>query len=55
LCTRDNALTTIQRQIEFTRTFDDEVARITVLVRAAGLIWPFDQSKRARLTLKHSI
>src|SRR5204862_2649882 len=47
LCTRDNALTTVQRQIEFTRTFDDEVPRITVLLRAAGLIWRFDE-KQAR-------
>src|SRR5690348_16202704 len=47
LCTRDNALNTVQRQIEFTRTFDDDVQRIVVLLRAAGLIWHFDE-KQAR-------
>ena len=47
LCTRDNALSTVQHQIEFTRTFDDDVQRIAVLLRAAGLIWPFAE-KQAR-------
>jgi hypothetical protein len=47
LCTRDNALTIVQQQIDFTKTFDDDVPRITVLIRAADLIWPFEE-KRAR-------
>jgi hypothetical protein len=47
LCTRENALTIIQQQIDFTKTFDDDVPRITVLIRAADLIWPFEE-KRAR-------
>jgi hypothetical protein len=47
LCTRDNALTIIQQQIDFTKTFDDDVARITVLIRSANLLWPYEE-KRAR-------
>lgn len=47
LCTRENALTIIQQQIDFTRTFDNDVARITVLARSGGLIWSYEE-KRAR-------
>lgn len=47
LCTRDNALSIIQQQIDFTKTFDDDVARITILLRSANLLWPFNE-KRAR-------
>jgi hypothetical protein len=47
LCTRENALAIVQQQIDFTKTFDDDVPRITVLIRAADLIWPFEE-KRAR-------
>ncbi len=43
LCTRDNALQTIRQQIDFTRTFDDQVRRITVLLRAADMMWPYQQ------------
>ncbi|HYV82025.1 MAG TPA: hypothetical protein VE931_00845 [Pyrinomonadaceae bacterium] len=45
LCTRDNALDTAKQQILITRTFDNPVQRITVLVRAADLLWPHDQEK----------
>ena len=45
LCTRDNALDTAKQQILFTRTFDNQVHRITVLIRAADLLWPHDQEK----------
>ena len=45
LCTRDNALDTAKQQILITRTFDNTVHRITVLVRAADLLWPHDQEK----------
>src|SRR5580765_3529721 len=45
LCNRENALTIIQQQIDFTKTFDDDVPRITVLIRAADLIWPFEEGK----------
>ena len=49
LCSRDNALLTIRQQIDFTRTFDDQVRRITVLLRAADLLWPYqpDNSRAA--------
>jgi hypothetical protein len=47
LCIRENALTIIQQQIDFTKTFDDDVARIAVLIRAADMIWPAEE-KRAR-------
>jgi hypothetical protein len=45
LCTRENALTIVQQQIDFTKTFDDDVPRVTVLIRAADLIWPFEEKK----------
>src|SRR5215204_5459190 len=45
LCTRDNALDTTKQQILTTRTFDNPVQRITVLLRAADLLWPVDQEK----------
>jgi hypothetical protein len=45
LCTRDNALDTAKQQILITRMFDNPVHRITVLLRAADLLWPYDQEK----------
>ena len=45
LCTRDNAVDTTKQQILLTRTFDNQVHRITVLIRAADLLWPQDQEK----------
>src|SRR5215813_9828577 len=44
-CTPDNALDTAKQQILITRTFDNPVHRITVLLRAADLLWPYDQEK----------
>jgi tetratricopeptide (TPR) repeat protein len=49
LCSRDNALELIRQQIDATKTFDDSVQRITVLIRAADLLWPYQQDK-ARAT-----
>ena len=45
LCTRDNALDTTKQQILLTRTYDNAVQRIAVLLRAADLLWPHDQEK----------
>src|SRR5262245_6003150 len=45
LCTRDIALDTTKQQILITRTFDNPVQRIAVLLRAADLLWPHDQEK----------
>ena len=45
LCTRDNAVDTAKQQILFTRTFDNAVPRIAVLIRAADLLWPHEQDK----------
>src|ERR1051325_10764266 len=45
LCTRDNAIDTTKQQLLFTRTFDNPVQRIAVLLRAADLLWPNDQEK----------
>jgi hypothetical protein len=51
LCTQDNALEMIKQQIAFTRTFNDSIRRITVLIRAADLLWPHQQDKaRAAFT-----
>ena len=45
LCNRDDAVELIKQQIEVTRTFDNTVARIAVLIRAADLLWTFQQDK----------
>lgn len=45
LCKRDDALEMIKQQIEFTRTFDNAVQRIDVLIRAADLLWEVQQVK----------
>jgi hypothetical protein len=51
LCTQDNALEMIKQQVAFTRTFNDSIRRITVLIRAADLLWPHQQDKaRAAFT-----
>lgn len=44
-CSRDNALGIIEQQIGVTRTFDNGVQRITILIRAADLLWNFQQKK----------
>ena len=41
----DNALDTAKQQILITRTFDNPVQRIAVLLRAADLLWPHDREK----------
>jgi hypothetical protein len=43
----------IQQQIEASRLIDDEVKRISVLIRAAELVWPYRQDK-ARAVLKEA-
>ena len=45
LCTKDNALDTAKQQILQTRTFDNQVQRIAVLLRAADLLWPHEPDK----------
>ena len=47
LCTRDYALDMIKQQVGLTKTFNDSRQRITVLLRAADILWPHEQ-KRAR-------
>jgi hypothetical protein len=44
-CSRDSALEIIQQQIAFSKTFDNSVQRITVLIRAADLLWAFREDK----------
>jgi hypothetical protein len=48
-CSRDAALEIIQRQIDLSKTIDDDVKRLTVMLRAANLTWLYDQAK-ARAT-----
>jgi hypothetical protein len=45
LCTRDNAIDTAKQQALQTRTFDNPVQRVAVLIRAADLLWPHEQDK----------
>lgn len=44
-CSRDGALEIIQQQVAFSKTFDNSVQRITVLIRAADVLWAFRQAK----------
>jgi hypothetical protein len=46
-CTLDNALGLIEQQIAATKSFDNSVQRIAVLLRAADLLWPY-RRERAR-------
>ncbi len=51
LCSRDNALDMIKQQVELTKTFNSTIRRITVLIRAADLLWPYQQDRaRAAFT-----
>ena len=44
-CSRDGALEIIQRQIDLSKTIDDDVKRLNVMLQAADLVWLYDQSK----------
>ena len=44
-CNRESALAILDEQIAATRTFDDQVQRVAVLIRAADLLWPYNQEK----------
>jgi hypothetical protein len=46
-CTRDNAIDLIGREFDASKLFDDTVKRITVLIRVADLLWPY-QREQAR-------
>src|SRR5258706_12666944 len=52
-CTRDRALDIIRQQFYATKTFDNRVQRISVMIRAADLLWPYQQNK-ARAVFKAS-
>jgi hypothetical protein len=49
LCNQEGALEIITQQRDATRTFDDRVQRITVLITTADLLWPY-QTDKARAT-----
>jgi hypothetical protein len=42
-CSRDSALTIIQRQVDLSKTIDSDAQRIALLIRAADLSWPLEQ------------
>jgi hypothetical protein len=48
-CDREAAIQTIQQQIDLSKTIDQVTRRIPILIRAADLLWPFNQAK-ARAT-----
>lgn len=45
LCNRDNAVEMIKQQIDLTKTFKNSIQRIAVLIRAADLLWPYEQDR----------
>lgn len=48
LCNRDNAVEMIKQQIDLTKTFQNPVPRIAVLIRAADMLWPYEQERARR-------
>lgn len=44
-CNRESALAILEEQVAATKTFDDQVERIAVLIRAADLLWIHQQEK----------
>src|SRR5215831_3803955 len=52
-CSRESALTIIERQVDLTRTIDKDEKRVDLLLRAADLMWPFAQDK-ARGTFREA-
>jgi len=44
-CNRESALAILEEQIAATKTFDDQVERVAVLIRAADLLWSYQQQK----------
>lgn len=50
-CRRDEAVDSIRQQIAVSKTLDDPVQRITLLIRAADLLWTLDNERsRAAFT-----
>ncbi len=45
LCNRDDAIEMIKQQIDLTKTFKNSIQRITVLIRAADVLWPYEQDR----------
>jgi hypothetical protein len=45
VCTRDNSLEMIKQQAALSKTFSTSVRRITVLIRTADLLWPYEQDR----------
>ncbi|PWT90093.1 MAG: hypothetical protein C5B55_10240 [Blastocatellia bacterium] len=45
LCTHQNAIDTLQQQIASSKTFNNPVQRIDVLLRSADLLWPYERDK----------
>lgn len=51
LCNQESALEIIKQQMDATKTFDDRVQRIAVLITTAELLWPYQKEKaRASFT-----
>jgi hypothetical protein len=44
-CSRENAIEIIQQQLAAARIFENEVQKVTVLIRGAELLWPLRQEK----------
>jgi len=45
LCTGNTSIDTIRQQIEITKTFDSTPQRITILIRAADLLWILEENR----------
>src|ERR1043165_3059326 len=49
LCIQENALRKINEQIAPAKTIDDPIRRITIMLRGADLLWPY-QTEKSRAT-----
>lgn len=53
LCSRENAVESIREQIDLTKTFNDTMQRVGILIRSADLLWPVRKDK-ARTTFNEA-
>jgi len=45
LCNRDNGVSIAAEQIDQSKTIDEALRRIGVLIRAADVLWPYQEQK----------
>jgi hypothetical protein len=54
LCNRDNGVSIVAEQIDSSKTMDEPQKRIAVLIRAADVLWPY-QEQRSRAAFAEAL